>query len=107
MTRRRYIQDPKTLELIEVSADYVPDMTPDSGALWGDRHYDGLRATDGTDISTRTKQREYMRRRGLADAGDFKGEWNQAATRRADFFEGRDPTRKGDVCRAISQLKGK
>jgi len=58
MTRRRYIQDRTTGELIEVTADHREPMRNDAGALWGDRHYDGLQATDGSDISTRSKHRD-------------------------------------------------
>lgn len=57
-------------------------------ALAGDRHYEGMRATDGTDISSRTKHREYMRQRGLTTADDFKGEWKQASKERAEYFQG-------------------
>ena len=32
-----------------------------SYALAGDRHYEGMRATDGTDISSRSKHRAYMK----------------------------------------------
>ena len=51
-------------------------------ALAGDRHYDGLVATDGTLIDTRSKHREYMKRNGLTIADDFKGEWAKAARER-------------------------
>lgn len=53
----------------------IPGMSGLNNALAGDRHYDGLVATDGTDISTRTKHREYMKRNGLTMADDFKGTW--------------------------------
>lgn len=56
----------------------VPAMSGLANALAGDRHYDGLRAPDGADISTRSKHREYMKSRGLADAGDFSGVWDRA-----------------------------
>ena len=50
----------------------------DSGILWGDRGYEGLRTTDGVAIDTRTKHREYMRANGLTTMDDFKGTWEQA-----------------------------
>lgn len=57
--------------------------------LAGDRHYEGLQAPDGTDIGSRTKHREYMRRNGLTMADDFKGEWSKAAAERELRREGK------------------
>lgn len=59
-----------------------PIMSGLANALAGDRHYDGLKATDGTDISTRTKHREYMKANNLAMASDFKEMWAEAARER-------------------------
>lgn len=56
--------------------------------LAGDRHYDGLRATDGADISTRSKHREYMKRHGLAMADDFKDSWAKAQAKRDAYRRG-------------------
>lgn len=66
-------------------------VVPSSGlsnVLAGDRYYDGLRASDGTDISSRTKHREYMKRTGLTTADDFKGEWKKAEERRREVKSG-------------------
>lgn len=60
----------------------VPAMSGLANALAGDRHYDGLRATDGTDISSRTKHREYMKSKGLALTSDFKEQWGRAQSER-------------------------
>lgn len=57
-------------------------------ALAGDRHYDGLCATDGSDISTRTKHREYMKRNGLTMTSDFTNEWANAAKKREQMRSG-------------------
>jgi hypothetical protein len=48
-----------------------------TNALAGDRHYDGMVAPDGTDISSRTKHREYMKRNGLTTADDYKETWRK------------------------------
>jgi hypothetical protein len=72
-------------------------------ALAGDRHYDGLRTPDGTDVSTRTKHRDYMKRNNLTMADDFKGEWRAAAQARADIRDGTDPARREDVARALAK----
>lgn len=60
----------------------VPAMSGLANALAGDRHYDGMRAPDGSDISSRTKHREYMKRHGLTTADDFGSTWNSAAKER-------------------------
>lgn len=66
----------------------VPAMSGLANALAGDRHYDGLRATDGTDISTRTKHREYMKRNNLAMTSDFTETWKQAQKEREALRSG-------------------
>lgn len=37
--------------------------------------YGKVQATDGTDISSRTKRREYMKRHGVTDASDYSPAW--------------------------------
>jgi hypothetical protein len=50
--------------------------------------YGDLRATDGTDISSRTKQRNYMKANGLAMSEDFKEHWKQAEKQREAVLSG-------------------
>jgi hypothetical protein len=69
---------------IEVTG--LPPDHPEVLLIIGDRHYDGLKAPDGTPIDTRTKHREYLRSRGLTTADDYAQEWKTAATKRADYF---------------------
>ena len=57
-----------------------------------DLYMDGVRATDGTDIGSRAKRREYMRVRGLADVSDYTNEWAQKAKVRERIARGEDPT---------------
>lgn len=74
-------------------------------ALAGDRHYDGLVATDGTDISTRTKHREYMKRHGLTTVDDFTDQWAKQQKARDEYRttgKGGAITRD-DIARAIHQ----
>ena len=101
--RRRYVQIDG--ELVEV--DRAGRALPvDSGALWGDRGYAGLRATDGTPIDSRTKHREYMRMHGLTTADDFTDEWRAAAARREAFYRrAADPERPGEIAHAIVRLE--
>jgi hypothetical protein len=74
-----------------------------ANALAGDRHYDGLQATDGTDISTRAKHRAYMKERGLTTVDDFAGTWKKQAAEREARMTGTDSTRKADIAAAIQQ----
>lgn len=67
---------------MERSLSVNPMMSGLANALAGDRHYDGLRATDGTDISSRVKHREYMKRNGLTTADDYKQTWEKSASER-------------------------
>lgn len=105
--KRRYIQDPTTHELIEVTDDYTPNLRADSGALWGDRSYDGMRATDGTDISTRSKQREYMKANNLTTADDFKETWAKAKESRERYYQRGGSFTKADIERAIYQTQNR
>lgn len=107
MTRRRYIQDRHTGELIEVTSDYQAPLRNDAGALWGDRHYDGARATDGTDISTRSKHREYMRANNVTTVDDFKDTWAKAREQRERLYTQGGTFSRRDVERAISQLQNR
>jgi len=107
MTRRRYIQDRHTGELIEVTSDYQAPMRNDAGALWGDRHYDGARATDGTDISTRSKHREYMRLNNVTTVDDFKDTWAKAREQRERLYTQGGTFSRRDVERAIHQLQNR
>ena len=87
----------------------VPGMSSLANALAGDRHYDGLRATDGTPIDTRTKHRQYMKENNLAMDSDFKSTWETAARERAALRTGtlQDKERKSmiteQVMRAVAQ----
>ena len=107
MTRRRYIQDRHTGELIEVTADHQAPMRNDAGALWGDRHYDGVRATDGTDISTRSKHRDYMRANNVTTVDDFKDTWAKAREQRERLYTQGGTFSRRDVERAIHQLQNR
>lgn len=102
--KRRWIQDRNTGELIEVTADYQPELRNDSGALWGDRNYSGLRAPDGTDISSRTKHKAYMKASGLTTVDDFAPTWNKAKESRESYYQNGGSVNREDVRRAIHKL---
>jgi len=83
-------------------------LNADAGALWGDRSYDGLKATDGSDIGTRTKHREYMRRHGLTTADDFKDVWAKAQKDRDLYRQGLagGAVTRNDIAEAMARLQG-
>ena len=70
--RRVFIYDKQLKEVVEVTPQ---TKTRKDSIMFSDAHYDGLRATDGTDISTRKKHREYMKRHGLTTTDDYKQTW--------------------------------
>lgn len=107
MARKSWIQDPDTGELIPRD-EYVPKHSlSDHHLIIGDRHYDGLQATDGTDISTRAKHRAYMKAHNLTTLDDYQGKFQAEAKHRAEYFQtGKGgATRKEDVARAIADLE--
>lgn len=67
--------------------------------------YKDLRAADGTDISSRSKHREYMRRNNLTTMDDFTEQWKRDAKERQDRLDGVDPSRRLDFERAVAQLE--
>jgi putative FmdB family regulatory protein len=54
-------------------------------AQHGDRHYDGMQATDGTPIDSRSKHREYMKRKGLTTIDDYTQTWAKAEKERQEY----------------------
>lgn len=78
-----------------------------ANALAGDRYYDGLRAPDGSDISSRTKHREYMKRNGLTVADDYKGEWARAEKERRDRFGGNIQSNRALIEREFTKAEQK
>ncbi len=104
-----YTRNPPTFvccsEPMERYFETVPALALHN-ALANDRHYDGLRATDGTDISSRAKHRAYMKANNLTTADDFASTWKRDAQRRQEVLQGNDPTRSQDVARTIQQLGG-
>lgn len=92
-------------KLVEIPVNaYTPSRNlSDTDALISERHYDGMRATDGTDISTRAKHREYMRRNGLTTIDDYTQEWAEAPRKR-ELAQQKE--RRESLERAIHHLEG-
>lgn len=109
MPRWIYTRDGEPLpEPIEVGADFR-NRQVSTGDL-GKFQYDNMRATDGSDISSRTKLKNYLKATGTTLASDYKGEWARAAADRERASRGdfdREARREA-VGRAMYQTqKGK
>lgn len=109
MSMREYIHHTPAFfccsELMQRYINVVPAMAIDN-ALASERHYDGLRATDGTPIDTRAKHRAYMKERGLTTMDDFTQTWKREAEAREARLAGHDPSRARDIVEAIHKLGG-
>ena len=76
-------------------------------SIIGTHHYDNLQAPDGTDISSRTKHREYKARTGLVDFDDYKGTFEAAQKERDAYHSGEKGTiNRKDIEKSIAQLTG-
>jgi len=92
----------------ERGVDEIPENpleTKPHNRVIGDSHYDGLRATDGTDISTRAKHRAYMKAHNLTTIDDFNVD--AMMKKKADYFTQGGTVKRQDIERAIYQLQQK
>lgn len=71
-------------EPVEVSDDFQIHAERSDTHIMADRWREGSRATDGTDIGSRAKERDYMRATGLAHASDFTQTWQKAAETKSE-----------------------
>lgn len=106
MSRKRYAYTMGGVPLpepVEVSEDYHGGDGRSGALLMVDRHMEGERAPDGTDIGSRTKRRDYMRANGLADASDYTQQHQRDAQRRAEYFQGKHTNGKMEesIARAL------
>jgi hypothetical protein len=90
----------------EVDLDMQPESLAIHAPVLAGRFYENTAATDGTDIGSRRKHREYMKKHGLAMADDFKKEWSNAERERRAIQTGEvdRKSRREAVERAIYQL---
>jgi hypothetical protein len=105
MSLGEYVRNPPTFVCCADVMERHIDSAPGLG-LVGERHYEGLRAQDGTPIDTRAKHREYMRRNNLTTIDDYAQTWKREAEVREARLAGHDPSRKLDVAEAIAKLEG-
>lgn len=109
MSRRRYAYTRGGVPLpepVEVPDDF--QSAAERMPIFGDGYMDGTRSPlDGADIGSRTKRREYMKLRGLADASDYSGTWEKAAQHRAAIQTGAvdKSERRAQVARAMEKKR--
>lgn len=89
--------------VVPVDAPRAPQLTE---ALWNDRHYANLKATDGTPIDSRAKHQRYMKDHNLTTVDDFTETWKQTRKEREDFYTtgGDHRARREAVERAIHEI---
>lgn len=86
---------PRADDLGFVSADDLSEIPMEppralNAPVMVDRFYEGARATDGTDIGSRAKHREYMKSHGVAPAGDFSPSWYEAQRKQREAAAARE-----------------
>ena len=64
-----------------------PEMAKHAPILM-DRFYENTAATDGEDIGSRRKHREYMKRNNVTSTSDYTLEWANAANEREKIRKG-------------------
>ncbi|GAB3773771.1 hypothetical protein GCM10028796_46830 [Ramlibacter monticola] len=101
----RYCSEPPRPQCCERAMQRVFLAAPGLGVI-SEAHYEGLRASDGTDISSRAKHRAYMREHNLTTIDDFTETWKRAARQRALRMQGIDVERPRDIAQAIDKLGG-
>jgi hypothetical protein len=108
VTRGRFVyrkDDAGNVVAVQVDGEW--DDAPRSTGDLGKFEYSNLRATDGADISSPTKRREYMRAMGVTDASDFKETWAKAQYEREAFRKGEhhSPERREAIGRIAYELE--
>lgn len=106
--RGRWVWDEEHKELVRAEDYRAPSRALDA-PIMVDRFYEGAKATDGTDIGSRRKHRQYMKDHGLTTADDFGSDWQKARDRREAVKRGewQDPRRREVLERAFWKINGK
>lgn len=111
MSRRRWLYTAggrPLAEPVEITEDWK-DESMQGGHASEEEVYGHTTATDGTDLSTRRRHREYMKRNGLTTADDFKETWRKADIDRATFYTtgGDSKERRETIARTYHQLESR
>lgn len=87
--RRVYYYDKEAGRVVEGAPRRA--SSPKSAYFADERFFEGKVAPDGTDISSRTKFREYCKLHGVTDPRDYTETWAKADAERAAFAKGEQP----------------
>ena len=86
----------------EADMGIVPDQLAKDAPVMPGRFYENTKATDGTDIGSRWKHKEYMRQKGVTVTSDFTHEWYESERKKKELQEKKE--RREDVARAAWQV---
>ena len=101
--RGRWIWDPVQKKLVEPHLYRQQERALDA-PIMVDRHMEGLSSpVDGSDIGSRRKRKEHMKRHGLVDAEDYKGVWAKAAEERALTYQGKHPGQRKELRETLAR----
>lgn len=100
----RWVWDEEQKRLVPAS-EYRERMALHASIVT-DRFYENTQATDGTDIGSRRKHREYMRRNNLTTVDDYTGHFAAAEKEREAIRKGENDRkgRREDIARVMYQL---
>lgn len=86
--RGRWIWDESQQKLVRAE-DYVPPVLAINAPVCSGRLYENVgTAHDGTPINSRKDYREYQKRTGVTQIGDFKDTWAKAQKEREQHRQG-------------------
>lgn len=107
--RSRTVYPPDGGEPYEVGEEWEPTLPGLALTSTEGITYSNLKATDGTDISSRTKHRNYMKANGLAMMSDYTEYWKKAEKQREEKKSGRADSkqRKEIIGRALYEHRRK
>jgi hypothetical protein len=111
MTRKTYVYDPTTGEMVEGHSPSRVDGHSGDGWRFSDRLYSAspFVGVDGTVINSKKSHRAYMKKHGLTTMDDFKGVWSEKRKEREAFYSGKpydSASRKRDLIESIRKLGG-
>lgn len=85
--RGRWVWDSGAQKLVPAEDYQGPTLAVDAPILTG-RFYENTQATDGTDIGSRRKHRNYMKANNLTIATDYTETWKKQAADRERMKQG-------------------
>ena len=103
--RGKWIWDERQQRLVSAE-DYIPESKAVDAPIMAGRFYENTAATDGSDISTRRRHRDYMKAHGLTTADDYRETWKKAQERREAAKQGHipDPKRREVLARKMYEI---